>query len=138
MFKYLLMTKGAKYWHSWGIRVETLPTVKRRISEGIKRGLKESDILVFESKSPCECIYRIKQYIGGKWSNTPYIDPFNDKWSKYIYHYAEEHIDEYIKYRQTEIEEYEYAEASTMSEWVLRNDSSIRDFILWLWLNKCI
>lgn len=140
MYKYLVMTKGASSssWHSWGVYVETLQTVKSKMAKGIRRGLKESEMLVFESKSISECVYRIKQYIGGKWINTPWIDVFNDVWINDIYQFAEEHIDDYIKHRRLELEEYGYQEASTIYDWVLCNTSSMREFILWLWTNNKI
>lgn len=138
MYKYLVMTKGASSssWHSWGVYVETLQTVKSKMAKGIRRGLKESEMLVFESKSISECVYRIKQYIGGKWVNTPWINVFNDVWMLDIYQYAEENITDYIKYIRVEMED--GFEVSSMIDWVLRNTSSMREFILWLWTNNKI
>lgn len=138
LMKYLIMVHGAKTWYSWGIRINDLSTVKKHLSIAMQRGVKDSDLFVFEAKSPCECIYRIKQLIAGKWVNTPFVDPYNYIWSDDVYCYAEIHIDEYIKYRSSEIENYGYDEAPSIYEWVLRNDSACRDFILWLWLNKKI
>lgn len=136
MLKYLIYTKGQLNWHSWGGWTETLATVKKHMNIGMERGLTSDNILALESKSPCECVYRIKKLIDGKWHNSAYIDVYQDHYAEAIYKYTEAHIDEYIKFRDHEREE--YGETYSMLEWATRNDMAIRTLILWLYDNDYI
>lgn len=131
MLKYLIINKGQKYYHSIGTYCESLSTAKKRYIEYQNRGLE--NIFILESKDPCECIYRLKKYINGNWLNSAWIDTTNDIYAEPLYHYAEQNIDDYYRYRKHEEENFN--ETPSFYEWVHRNDMSIRDFIYWLYDN---
>lgn len=133
MLHYLFINHGQKYYHSIGQWIESLATVKKRWDEYTSRGL---DIFVLESKSPCECIYRLKKRIDGKWHNSKWIDTTQEIYAEPMFRYVDENMDKYISYR--EHKKAEWGEIVSMAEWVHRNDQAIREFIYWLYNNGYI
>lgn len=133
MLKFLMYTKGQLSWHSWGCWTESLSTVRKRFDFAFKRGLSSDSVLVLESKSPCECVYRLRKLVDGKWVRSSWIDLSDDSFSEIIYKYTEAFMDDYIKFRSLMLEE--DGEIYSISEWALRNDSSIREIIFWMYNN---
>lgn len=137
MFKYLIYTKGQLSWHRWGTYVESLATVKKRLLLGSQRGFSlENDILVLESQSPFECVYRLKKFDGKKWHNSLYIDIFQDIYAFPICKYVEANIKEYMRFRAQE--ESETGDVPSFIEWATHNDESIRRLIFWLYENNYV
>lgn len=130
--KFYLFFKGTNGWFL-GFSEDKLSDLTKKIYDGREfSGFEDSEMLVVELTGISDFTYRVKYCNDGAWFNSSYINPFDNLWKDYVYRYASERIEDYLAYRSFEVIWYGH-EVTSITKWVLKDGSSIAEFIIWLW-----
>lgn len=132
MSEYLLISKGRNHYYSVGRWYHSLKTAKELYKRVCALSIEAyPELFVLERKYLYGGVYRLKKLIENKWVNSKWIDTTEEEYAKPLIMYVEENMDEFVSYREKEIEE--WGEAPSIAEWVNRNEMAVREFIFWLY-----